>query len=110
MTVAAATSTTAFRGRVLQFLADPADAGERAHVFDEDGVLVVRDGRVVASGDWGAIRNSLVATATDRPRSRSSATSCASTLRQPAVVPGETTSTSVSLAGGGKAEKMLLLP
>ena len=61
MTVAAATATTAFRGRVLQFVADPADAGERAHVFDEDGVLVVRDGRVVACGDWAAIRNSLPA-------------------------------------------------
>jgi guanine deaminase len=59
MTVAAATATTAFRGRVLQFVADPADAGERAHVFDEDGVLVVRDGRVVESGDWAALRKSL---------------------------------------------------
>jgi len=42
---------TAFRGRVLHFVADPADAGERAHVFHEDGVLVVRDGSVVESGD-----------------------------------------------------------
>ena len=52
---------TAFRGRVLHFVADPADAGERAHVFHEDGVLVVRDGRVVESGDWSALANSLPA-------------------------------------------------
>ena len=59
MTIAAATATTAFRGRVLHFVADPADAGERAHVFHEDGVLVVRDGRVVDCGDWTTVRNSL---------------------------------------------------
>ena len=50
---------TAFRGRVLHFVADPADEGERAHVFHEDGALVVRDGRVVQAGDWVALARSL---------------------------------------------------
>ena len=53
---------TAYRGRVLHFVDDPADAGERAHVFHDDGVLVVRDGQVVAAGEWSALRDSLPAT------------------------------------------------
>lgn len=50
---------TAFRGRVLHFVDDPAFAGEGAHVFHDDGVLVVRDGHVVATGEWSAVRSSL---------------------------------------------------
>ncbi len=50
---------TAYRGRVLHFVDDPALAGERAHVFHDDGVLVVRDGCVVETGDWSAVRDSL---------------------------------------------------
>ena len=55
----AAPALTAFRGRVLHFVDDPAIAGERAHVFHDDGVLVVRDGRVVQMGDWSALQRSL---------------------------------------------------
>ena len=50
---------TAYRGRVLHFVDDPALAGERAHVFHDDGVLVVRDGYVAETGDWSAVRDSL---------------------------------------------------
>ena len=50
---------TAFRGQILHFVDDPAVAGERAHVYHEDGVLVVRDGRVERAGDWTALRASL---------------------------------------------------
>ena len=50
---------TAYRGRVLHFVDDPAAAGERAHHFHEDGVLVVRDGFVQAAGDWAALRTTL---------------------------------------------------
>ena len=50
---------TAYRGRVLHFVDDPAAAGEHAHRFHEDGVLVVRDGRVQEAGDWAALRTTL---------------------------------------------------
>jgi len=40
----------AFRGSLLHFLCDPADAGERAIAHHPDGVLVVRDGRVAECG------------------------------------------------------------
>ena len=50
---------TAYRGRVLHFVDDPAAAGEHAHRFHEDGVLVVRDGFVQAAGDWAALRTTL---------------------------------------------------
>ena len=50
---------TAFRGRILHFIDDPADTGERAHEFHEDGVLVVQDGVVVELGDWSKVRSSL---------------------------------------------------
>ena len=45
---------TAFRGQILHFVDDPDLAGERAQVYHEDGVLVVREGRVLAVGDWSA--------------------------------------------------------
>jgi guanine deaminase len=54
-----APGVTAFRGRVLHFVDDPDVAGEHAHVFHEDGVLVVRDGHVVRMGDWPALQGSL---------------------------------------------------
>lgn len=56
---ARASGVTAFRGQVLHFVADPAAVGERAHVYHEDGVLVVRDGAVERVGDWAALSGSL---------------------------------------------------
>ncbi len=58
---APASGVTAFRGRLLHFLDDPATAGERAHVFLDDGVLVVRDGRVQSTGNWTDVRGALPA-------------------------------------------------
>jgi guanine deaminase len=58
---APASGVTAFRGRLLHFLDDPATAGERAHVFLDDGVLVVRDGRVQSTGNWTDVRGTLPA-------------------------------------------------
>ncbi len=48
----AAAGVTAYRGQILHFTDDPAVAGERAHIYHEDGALVVRDGRVVRADDW----------------------------------------------------------
>jgi guanine deaminase len=63
MTVAAGTAPAsglvAYRGRVLHFVEDPAVAGERAHVWHEDGVLVVQEGRVAQTGGWSDVRNVL---------------------------------------------------
>ncbi len=60
MTAAAAASgTTVYRGQILHFLDDPAVAGDRAHVYHEDGALVVRDGRVVRADAWKATAASL---------------------------------------------------
>ena len=62
MTAAAGQSgLRAFRGRVLHFVGDPAAAGESAHEYYEEGVLVVRDGHVAQAGDWSAIRETLPA-------------------------------------------------
>jgi len=48
----AASRVTAYRGQILHFTDDPAVAGDRAHIYHEDGALVVRDGRVVRADDW----------------------------------------------------------
>jgi guanine deaminase len=56
---AGAPTTTAFRGQVLHFVDDPDLAGERAHVYHDDGVLIVRDGRVLCVDDWNAARTTL---------------------------------------------------
>ncbi len=52
MAKAASAHTTAYRGSVLHFLRDPGDASDPAGAYEyfEDGVLVVRDGRVVETG------------------------------------------------------------
>ena len=41
----------AVRGALLHFVADPADAGERAYEYFPDGLLVVDDGYIVSAGD-----------------------------------------------------------
>ncbi len=58
-----ASGPTVFRGQILHFTDDPAVAGERAHIYHEDGALVVRDGRVVRADDWRAVSASLPADA-----------------------------------------------
>ena len=42
----------ALRGRILHFVDDPARAGrEASHRYFEDGLIVIRDGRIAAAGD-----------------------------------------------------------
>ncbi len=41
----------AFRGALLHFVGDPADAGERAYEYFADGLLVVDGGHVVGAGE-----------------------------------------------------------
>lgn len=48
--VTAPTAIRALRGRLLWFVADPHDAGEGAHRFVEDGLLVIAGGVVKAAG------------------------------------------------------------
>lgn len=45
----------AFRGTLLHFLGDPDELGEGAHRLIDDGLLVLRDGTVVAAGDARAL-------------------------------------------------------
>jgi guanine deaminase len=52
-------TAAAFRGSILHFLGDPADLGERAHEFFDDGLLVVRDGRVEKVGEARALLSDL---------------------------------------------------
>lgn len=47
----ATTAIRALRGRLLWFTADPHDAGEAAHRFVEDGLLVIENGLVKAAGE-----------------------------------------------------------
>ena len=48
---APAASLHAFRGALLHFVDDPADAGDAAHAYFADGLLVVDRGHVVSAGD-----------------------------------------------------------
>jgi len=52
-------AATAFRGQILHFIDDPASAGERAHVYLEDGALIVRNGCVERVDAWASIENDL---------------------------------------------------
>jgi len=45
----------AFRASVLHFLGNPDELGDRAHEYFEDGLLVVKDGRVHQLGDAPAL-------------------------------------------------------
>src|SRR5690606_28847898 len=52
----AAMSAVLLRGRVLSFRTRPESIDDRAaYVFEEDGGVLVRDGRIVATGDFSAI-------------------------------------------------------
>jgi guanine deaminase len=59
--LAGAPAVAAFRGSILHFLDDPGDAPEPAGAFEyfEDGLLVVREGRVAAAGPASALRPAL---------------------------------------------------
>ena len=49
-------STRALRGRLLDFLNDPAEVGAAAsHRFHQDGLLVIEDGRIAKIGDAEAL-------------------------------------------------------
>lgn len=50
----------AFRASILHFTADPA-LSDKAHSWHEDGLLVLRDGRVQAAGDYGQLKVTLPA-------------------------------------------------
>jgi len=56
-----AAGVTAYRGEILDFVGDPATLGDAAHRHLPDGLLVVRDGRVVVSGPAAEILASLPA-------------------------------------------------
>jgi guanine deaminase len=49
---------TAYRAQLLTFNGDPAQSSNAA-VFNEDGLLIVEDGRVVASGAYAALSKQL---------------------------------------------------
>jgi len=49
--VTAPTALRALRGRLLWFVDDPVTAGEAAHRFIEDGLLVIENGLVKAAGE-----------------------------------------------------------
>ena len=59
-----AKKTAAFRASLFHFLGDPAEEGERAHEYFDDGLLVVADGLVRAAGDAGALLPTLPADVT----------------------------------------------
>ena len=48
----------AYRGSLLHFLADPAFS-DSAHAWHADGLLIVRDGKVEAAGDYAALHATL---------------------------------------------------
>jgi guanine deaminase len=52
------THCEAYRASILHFSADPAFA-DNAYAWHEDGLLIVRDGRVQAAGDYAQLRSTL---------------------------------------------------
>jgi len=47
---------SAYRAKLLTFTGDPAQSSDAA-VYDADGVVIVEDGHVVASGSWSALKS-----------------------------------------------------
>lgn len=45
----------AFRGAVLHFVGDPGELGAQAHEYFDDGLLVLREGKVAAAGEAQAL-------------------------------------------------------
>jgi guanine deaminase len=60
MTHSAKAAQTAFRAQLLTFNGDPAQSSDAA-VFHEDGLLIVEDGHVVATGAYAALSSQLAA-------------------------------------------------
>jgi cytosine/adenosine deaminase-related metal-dependent hydrolase len=58
MTHSAQAVQTAFRAQLLTFNGDPAQSSNAA-VFHEDGLLIVADGHVVATGAYAALASQL---------------------------------------------------
>ena len=54
--LASATSLIGYRGEVVYFVSDPADS-KNAYRHYRDGVVYVKGGRVVESGDYSALKN-----------------------------------------------------
>ena len=55
--VSTAMTCLLLRGRTLSFLREPQGADDHAsHAHEEDGAVLVRDGRIVASGTYDAVR------------------------------------------------------
>src|ERR1700682_478153 len=54
----------AFRGSLFHFTADPAERGDDAYEYFDDGLLVLADGAVVTAGDARALLPTLPAAAT----------------------------------------------
>jgi guanine deaminase len=52
------TNVQAYRAGLLTFHADPAFS-ERAHSWYEEGLLIVADGKIQATGDWANLRDTL---------------------------------------------------
>ena len=50
---------TAFRASILHFIGDPDEVGVAAHEYIEDGLLVVKDGRIHQLGDAGTLLSTL---------------------------------------------------
>ena len=45
------------RGRLLSFLRAPDNAGDReSYLYEEDGALLVRDGKIIATGDYADVK------------------------------------------------------
>ena len=59
----ASTSLRALRGRLLWFVDDPQSAGETAHRYVADGLLVIENGLVKAAGEAGELLRMLPAEA-----------------------------------------------
>jgi len=53
-------TTQAYRGSVLHFLDDPAHV-QQATAWFEDGILIIRDGKVIAVGDYDQLKHTLPA-------------------------------------------------
>lgn len=49
----------AFRASLLDFIDDPVSASQQSYRYFEDGLLIVKNGRVTACGDYSSLKNTL---------------------------------------------------
>ena len=52
--------TRAYHGQIMHFVADPRELGSRALEYYEDGLLVVKDGKILKAGSYQQVHPSLV--------------------------------------------------